>query len=69
MNVPSFEKNFHTPATFHVFLVVSAGPDGQFGMFAPEDTANFGHLGAVNPKAVDALLDDIISLNVRAGGK
>jgi hypothetical protein len=36
-------------------------------MFAPEDTANFGHLGAV--KDQPALLDDIISLNVRAGGK
>ena len=68
-NVIYFESQFHTPATFHVFLVVSAGPDGQFGMFAPEDTANFGHLGAVNPNAVGALLDDIISLNVRAGGK
>ena len=68
-NLIYFESQFHTPATFHVFLVVSAGPDGQFGMFAPEDTANFGHLGAVNPNAVGALNDDIISLNVRAGGK
>jgi prepilin-type N-terminal cleavage/methylation domain-containing protein len=66
-NVIYFESQFHTPATFHVFLVVSAGPDGQFGMFAPEDTANFGHLGAVKDQT--ALLDDIISLNVRAGGK
>jgi prepilin-type N-terminal cleavage/methylation domain-containing protein len=67
-NFKYFEGNgFHTPATFHVLLVVSAGPDGQFGMFAPEDTANFGHLGAV--KDPTALADDIISLNVRAGGK
>jgi prepilin-type N-terminal cleavage/methylation domain-containing protein len=66
-NVVYFESQFHTPATFHVFLVVSAGPDGQFGMYAPEDTANFGHLGKVRDQT--ALLDDIISLNVRAGGK
>ena len=63
----TFEQAYHTPATFHVFLVVSAGPDGQFGMFAPEDFANFGHLGAVKDQS--ALADDIISLSVRAGGK
>lgn len=58
---------FHTPRTYHVMLVVSAGPDGVFGMYPPEDTTNFGHLGAV--QSVEALADDITYLNVRAGGK
>ena len=63
----NFENSYHTPATYHVFLVVSAGPDLQFGMYAPEDASNFGHLGAVQSQ--QALTDDIISLNIRAGGK
>lgn len=57
----------HTPATFHVYLIVSAGPDKTFGMFDPSDVPNFGYLGAVQDK--EALRDDIISLNIRAGGK
>jgi prepilin-type N-terminal cleavage/methylation domain-containing protein len=75
-NFPNFEglspPGFPTPATFHVMVVVSAGPDGQFGMFAPDDsdsddTLHLGHLGLVRDQ--NALADDIISLSVRAGGK
>jgi len=65
--VPGFESNYHTPATFHVFLVVSAGPDGVLGLYEPDDGTLNGRLGAV--KDPTALNDDIISLNIRAGGK
>jgi Tfp pilus assembly protein PilE len=71
---PYFEEKFHTPATYHVFLVISAGPDGVLGLFEPEqlrdpETGNliYGNLAVV--KDVQALNDDIISLNIRAGGK
>lgn len=72
-NIPNFEtippRGYHTPATFHVLLIVSAGPDGVLGLYEPEDTANKGHLAAVNPNAGQSLLDDIVYLNIRAGGK
>lgn len=58
---------FHTPSTYHVMLVVSAGPDGQLGLYEPDDLANYGHLAAVSNQ--DALADNIVYLNVRAGGK
>lgn len=56
-----------TPSTYHVFLVVSAGPDGVFGMGSPSDTSTFGYLGIVQD--ITALQDDIIYLSIRAGGK
>lgn len=59
--------SFHTPATYHVMLVVSAGPDGVLGLHEPTDLATNGHLGAV--RDANALLDDVTFLNVRAGGK
>jgi len=59
-----FETNYHTPVTFHVFLVVSAGADQRFGMDSP-DTGDA--LGKVTDSA--ALEDDILYLNIRAGGK
>lgn len=58
---------FHTPATYHVMLVVSAGPDGELGLYEPTDYDNNGHLGAV--RDANFLADDITYLNVRAGGK
>jgi len=59
-----FEKNFHTPTTYYVYLIVSAGPDLTFGM---DDPNGNGSLGAVVNQA--ALIDDIVYLNIRAGGK
>jgi hypothetical protein len=66
---------FHTPATYHVLLVISAGPDGELGLYEPDDVTRFGHLGAKklqsdwqNPNN-DPLTDDIVSLSIRAGGK
>ena len=39
-----FEQMYHTPATFYKAIVVSAGPDGELGLFEPQDRAAFGHL-------------------------
>jgi type II secretory pathway pseudopilin PulG len=64
---PGTGSLFHTPVTYHVLLVISAGPDGRLGLYEPEDTANFGHLAAV--RDVNDLADDITYLNTRAGGK
>ncbi len=74
-SVPGFEGSAiattpvlgHTPVTYHVFLVVSAGPDQTFGMGAPDDTTNGGWMGEVVDPV--ALQDDIVHLNIRAGGK
>ena len=30
-----FQNRFHTPDTYHAFLIVSAGPDGKMGMSEP----------------------------------
>jgi prepilin-type N-terminal cleavage/methylation domain-containing protein len=64
-----FEQNFHTPCTYHTLLIISAGPDGQMGLFEPDDFANFGYLAAPIPNQQDYLTDNIMYLNVRAGGK
>lgn len=61
------DLGYHTPATYHVLLVVSAGPDGDLGLYEPYDVANKGHLANVRDQ--NALYDDISYLNVRAGGK
>jgi prepilin-type N-terminal cleavage/methylation domain-containing protein len=61
--------HLNTPATYHVMLVVSAGPDGVLGLYEPDDFANNGHLGAVNLSEVNSLYDDVTYLNTRAGGR
>ncbi|MSR58940.1 MAG: prepilin-type N-terminal cleavage/methylation domain-containing protein [Planctomycetaceae bacterium] len=58
---------FHTPITYHLLTVISAGQDGDLGLYEPDDTANFGHLAAVRDP--NAMTDNITYLNVRAGGK
>jgi prepilin-type N-terminal cleavage/methylation domain-containing protein len=63
---------FHTPQTFHTPLVISAGRDAEFGMFPPEDgpsKSTYGYLAAIDAAKLDAVGDNITSLNVRAGGK
>ncbi|MFN0050540.1 MAG: hypothetical protein ACKV0T_00015 [Planctomycetales bacterium] len=60
---------YHTPGTFHVLLVISAGPDGILGLFEPDDIGNKGYLAAVDSANQDGLDDNITYLNVRAGGK
>uniref|UniRef100_A0A7C4QN09 Prepilin-type N-terminal cleavage/methylation domain-containing protein n=1 Tax=Schlesneria paludicola TaxID=360056 RepID=A0A7C4QN09_9PLAN len=45
-----FEEMFHTPETYHTFLIVSAGPDGRLGLYEPvqfsrhSESNVFGHL-------------------------
>ena len=69
IGISNFEQNFHTPATYHVLLIVSAGPDGQLGIYEPDDVPNFGYLAQPIPNQQDSLTDNIVYLNVRAGGK
>jgi len=75
INVPglysliNFEQQFHTPGTYHTLLIMSAGPDGQLGLYEPDDFTNYGYLAQPIPGQQDALTDNIMYLNVRAGGK
>ena len=73
-----FEQNFHTPATYHVLLIMSAGPDGKLGLCEPDSIdpytgkiVPFGNLAlpSSDPNFQDQLTDNIMYLNVRAGGK
>lgn len=65
------ETNYHTSQTWHNFLIVSAGPDGgrmggnndSFGLYAPTDTANYGHLARPTATGYDALTDNITNRN------
>ncbi len=50
-------------------LIVSAGPDGLLGLYEPDDYKNYGYLAQPIPGQEDALTDNIMYLNVRAGGK
>jgi len=78
-NALQFEAAFHTPATYHVLLIVSAGPDGQLGIYEPDfiDVTNniYGNLAQPIPDLpnqninADQRVDNITYLNVRAGGK
>jgi len=69
VGITGFEQTFHTPATYHVHLIVSPGPDGQLGIYEPDDFTNYGYLAAPIPGQQDYLTDNIMYLNVRAGGK
>jgi hypothetical protein len=73
------EENYHTPQTYHVFLLVSAGADGQkaglanmndaFGLYPPHDqypasgTTKFGYLCQPIDGKFDALTDNITNRN------
>lgn len=71
----TFENNYHTMESYHAPLIMSAGPDGDLGLYEPNDVANHGHLAqplpdtAGNPTktTVDELTDNIANLNQRAG--
>ena len=60
------ESNYHTFSTYHTPLIVSAGPDGQYGLHLPNDTANFGHLAQPNGNFAQ-LEDNITNHNTRTG--
>jgi len=60
------EATFHTPDTWHAPLILSAGPDGEVGLYEPHDIANLGHLAA--PTGADqALYDNITNQNITIG--
>ncbi len=72
----SFEQSFHTPQTWHHYLIVSSGPDGlklgasddAFGLYSPtnKNPATLGYLAqpiTSNPSAFDALTDNITNRN------
>jgi hypothetical protein len=44
--VAAYEGEFHTLDSYHTPLIVSAGSDGDFGLYPPSDIGNSGHLGA-----------------------
>lgn len=75
-----YGSGYHTPGTYHIMLIVSAGPDNKLGMFEPDgsspgDVANIGRFAAsemtdTNSDAYYGYMEDNITyLNVRAGGK
>jgi prepilin-type N-terminal cleavage/methylation domain-containing protein len=70
-----FEAAFHTPATFHMPLIISAGPDQQLGLLEPDTptaTNANGRLALLDPSdagALDKLMDNIVSASIKAGGK
>lgn len=67
----NFEQNYHTPATYHCLLVMSAGSDGFLGFEEPETTAGrlCGTLSSTDPQAKEHVMDNIVFLKLRAGGR
>ncbi|MGC1275687.1 MAG: type II secretion system protein [Planctomycetaceae bacterium] len=70
-----FEREYHTLNTWHAPLVVSAGADGELGLYEPTDRANFGHLAQPMPNTSSppngystALQDNVTNLNGQASG-
>jgi prepilin-type N-terminal cleavage/methylation domain-containing protein len=77
------EAKYHTPDTYHVPLIVSAGPDGLLGLREPTETVAasgiFGNLAQYKgttvssptptPDVTEELFDNITSRNRRAGSK
>ncbi|MFH5803457.1 type IV pilin protein [Alienimonas sp. DA493] len=53
----NFEFYFHTPTTYFTPLVVSAGADGELGLYEPQDRNRFGHLA--QPSEPNAALDNL----------
>lgn len=51
---PNRETSFHTPRTYHVPLIVSAGPDADVGLYEPWDRGNFGHLARPTQATMNA---------------
>ena len=67
-------RYLHTPNTFHVPLVVSAGQDGLLGLFEPFQTTQQGHLAQPRPNVQSAndpnsttLSDNITNHNIAIG--
>lgn len=63
------EADWHTPATFHQPLIVSAGPDQVLGVYEPDDVAQFGTLAQPKWQEIEGILDNITNRNLQTGGK
>lgn len=69
-NENGFEKNYHTPDTYHPPLIVSAGSDGELGLYEAYDKTNYGHLAApISTTNTDALDDNLTNMNSLQGVK
>lgn len=73
---------FHTPETYTVPLVISAGPDMVTGLYEPSDglsaspttinnpaVAPYGYLANPDPSLANNTFDNISNFNIRSGGK
>ena len=67
--IAGFEQIFHTLGTYYTPLVVSAGADGDTGLFEPDDYVNFGYLAAADGTRTKYLYDNITNLSIRSGGQ
>ncbi len=66
-DVAAFENAFHTPETWSLPLIVSAGADGILGLYEPSDKANKGHLAqprTADPVQLDGVLDNFSNRNL-----
>ncbi len=60
-------STFHTPYTYHSFLIISAGQDGELGLLEPFNIGQFGHLAQPTQATLDnpnesSLVDNISNL-------
>lgn len=71
VSAAQYEAAFHTPDTYHVLLVVSAGADRQLGLFEPNDVTNFGHLAqpVMSDTTFADVTDNLSNVKIQAGGK
>lgn len=62
---------FHTPETYTVPLIISAGPDYATGIYEPSDTSTttFGYLANPDPALTNNTFDNVSNFNIRSGGK
>jgi len=63
----TFESSFHSAATSHTPLIISAGEDGELGLYEPQDVSNFGNLAQPKSGERENLLDNVSSLNLPTG--
>ncbi len=62
-------STFHTPYTYHTFLVISAGADGELGLLEPFNIGQFGHLArptqaTINNPSESPLVDNVTNLKL-----
>ncbi|MEZ6067501.1 MAG: hypothetical protein R3B90_17730 [Planctomycetaceae bacterium] len=70
----TFERLIHAIDTYYTPLIISPGPDGETGLFAPDDTDNGGgvdsdvhrRLGKIDPSRIERIYDNLT--NQQRGG-